>query len=169
MIVHAGLVALRVRGAWVGALIEGRSGAGKSDLALRALEVGFRLVADDRTLVWASGGGLYGRAPGPLHGLIEARGQGILSESALAFARIALVAECVDDPELIERMPEPAARVVAGVAAPRLAIDAFEASAPAKLRRALEHLGAAGQQAYLAPSLCGRGRAGSRAGTGDTH
>ncbi len=48
MILHAGLVALRLEGVWRGALIAGPSGVGKSDLALRAIEAGFRLVADDR-------------------------------------------------------------------------------------------------------------------------
>ena len=51
MIVHAGLVALRHGGLWRGALITGPSGSGKSDLALRCLEHGFRLVADDRVLL----------------------------------------------------------------------------------------------------------------------
>ena len=165
MILHAGLVALRVDGEWRGALIQGPSGAGKSDLALRALEAGFRLVADDRTLVWASGDQPYGRAPAPLHGLIEARGQGILSESPLALCRIVLAADCVRETTEVDRMPEPSVQLVAGRPVPRLAFHPFEVSAPAKLRRALEHLGAAGQQAYLAASLCGRGRA----GTGDTH
>jgi serine kinase of HPr protein (carbohydrate metabolism regulator) len=165
VILHAGLVALRLGGQWRGALIEGPSGAGKSDLALRTLEAGFRLVADDRTLVWRSGDAAYGRAPDALHGLIEARGQGILSESALALAQIVLVARCVSDSSRIDRMPDLDMQSVAGQSVPRLAIDPFEASAPAKLRRAMEHLGAAGQQAYLAASLCGRGRA----GTGDTH
>ena len=164
MILHAGLVALRLRGEWLGALIRGPSGSGKSELALRAIEAGFRLVADDRTLVWASGDGVFGRAPGPLHGLIEARGQGILSESALDLARIGLTADCVSDPRQIERLPDLDVAKVAGKAIPRLAICPFEAAASAKLRRALQHLGAAGQQAYLAASLCGRGRA----GTGDT-
>ena len=61
MILHAGLVARRQDGYWRGVLIEGASGAGKSDLALRALDHGFRLVADDRVVVWASGGALYGQ------------------------------------------------------------------------------------------------------------
>ena len=38
MIVHAGLIAMRLRGRWRGALIEGPAGAGKSDLALRCLQ-----------------------------------------------------------------------------------------------------------------------------------
>ena len=131
---------------------------------MRTLELGFRLVADDRTLVWCSGGAVYGRAPGPLVGLIEARGQGVVRESPIALARIALLAHCVPDGADIERMPDPTTESVAGVGLPSLMLRAREPSAPAKLRRAIEHLGAAAQQAYLPLSLGGRGRA----GTGDT-
>ena len=53
MIAHAGLLAQRIGGRWKGALIEGPSGAGKSDLALKALDAGFRLVADDRVMFQA--------------------------------------------------------------------------------------------------------------------
>ncbi len=164
MIRHAGLVALRLGGGWIGALIEGPSGAGKSDLMLRALDVGFRLVADDRAIVWASGGRLYGRAPDPIAGLIEARGHGVLAEPALRFAEVRLLAVCAAKGEPVERMPEPASETVAGIAIPRLRVQALEASAPAKLRRAMQHLGARPQQAYQAPSFGGPGRA----GTGDT-
>jgi serine kinase of HPr protein (carbohydrate metabolism regulator) len=80
MIRHAGLIAHRVAGTWRGALVEGPSGVGKSDLALRALDQGFVLVADDRTLVFVSGGELYGRAPDALAGLVEARGLGVLPQ-----------------------------------------------------------------------------------------
>lgn len=164
MILHAGLVALRLAEFWRGVLICGGSGSGKSDLALKALDAGFRLVADDRVVVWRSGGVLFGRAPESLAGLIEARGHGIIRESPLAMAEIVLVATCVED-EAIERMPEPEMIEVAQVAVPRLRIDPFEASAPAKLRRALQHLGHARQQAYQARSSGG----GDRLGTGDTH
>ena len=67
---HGGLIVLRQGGVWRGALIEGPSGVGKSDLALRALDAGFRLVADDRVVVFATGGRLYGKPPEPLAGLI---------------------------------------------------------------------------------------------------
>ena len=164
MILHAGLVALRLDGYWLGALIRGPSGAGKSDLALRALGAGFRLVADDRVVVWRSGGVLFGRAPEPLLGLIEARGHGIVRETPLAVAQIGLAVTCVQD-EAIERMPEPETIEIAAMAIPNLRIDPFEASAPAKLRRALQHLGHGRQQAYQARSSGG----GDRLGTGDTH
>jgi serine kinase of HPr protein (carbohydrate metabolism regulator) len=141
LVLHGGLVALRLGGRWRGALILGPSGAGKSDLALRALDSGFRLVADDRAVVWTSGGALYGRAPDPLSGLIEARGTGVVAAPAVALAEIVLAVRCVRPGETIERMPEPEAETIAGTAVPLTRIDPREASAPAKLRRALLHLG----------------------------
>ena len=61
MSVHATCIARRLGRGWAGVLLFGPSGAGKSDLALRALERGWRLVSDDYSTVWASGGGLYAR------------------------------------------------------------------------------------------------------------
>jgi serine kinase of HPr protein (carbohydrate metabolism regulator) len=159
LIRHAGLLALRQDGRWRGALIEGPSGAGKSDLALRCLEAGFRLVADDRTIVWTSGGALFGRAPEPLAGLIEARGHGVMPEPALPLAEIMLAVTCVADPAQIERMPDPVVETLLGATLPRIVLGARESSAPAKLRRAMQHLGAATQQAYQAASRGGGGRA----------
>jgi serine kinase of HPr protein (carbohydrate metabolism regulator) len=140
-VVHGGLVALRLGGRWRGALILGPSGVGKSDLALRALDAGFRLVADDRVAVWTSGAALYGRAPEPLSGLIEARGHGVSAESPIAFAEIVLAVRCVEATQVIERMPGPDAEIIAGTPVPLARLDPREASAPAKLRRALLHLG----------------------------
>lgn len=137
MIRHAGLIALRQNGRWEGALIEGPSGAGKSGLALRALAEGFRLVADDRVAVWASGGALYGRAPAALAGLIEARGVDVVPEAAVAFARIVLLVESGQG----ERIPEPAAVSLCGCCIPRLTLCLSDPAAPAKLRRALGRLG----------------------------
>jgi serine kinase of HPr protein (carbohydrate metabolism regulator) len=164
VILHAGLVALRLGGFWRGALITGPSGIGKSDLALRSLDAGFRLVADDRTLVWSSGGRLYGRAPDALAGLIEAYGLGVVAERAVAFAEILLMVRCAPAGVEIERMPEPRTETLADVAIAVSFLDAREPSAPAKLRCALQQLGAGPQQAYQ-PTCRGGG---DRAGTGDT-
>lgn len=146
MIRHAGLVAARVGGRWRGALIEGASGSGKSDLAIRLLGAGLRLVADDRVIVWTSGGQLYGRAPLPLSGLLEARGVGIVAETPLDFSEIALLVRCTEAPE---RMPDAAPAEVLGIAIPQIELWPFEAAGPAKLRRALEHLGGGAFRAYL--------------------
>ena len=133
MIRHAGLIALRLGGRWRGVLIEGPSGAGKSDLALRAMGEGFRLVADDRVLLWTSGGKLFGRAPDALHGLIEARGVAVTAATALSLAEVALVAAC----GIPERIPSPASAEILGVRTPQVTIAPLDASAPAKLSRAL--------------------------------
>jgi serine kinase of HPr protein (carbohydrate metabolism regulator) len=140
---HAGLVARRVGGLWRGVLIEGASGSGKSDLALRALEAGFRLVADDRVVTFVSEGRLYGRAPDPLKGLIEVRGFGIVPEPALPFAEITLLARCVDDPARIERLPQTRTERLLGLDLPAFELWPLEPAAPAKIARMLEHLGVA--------------------------
>jgi hypothetical protein len=132
---HAGLIARREAGPWRGVLIEGPPGAGKSDLALRALAQGFRLVADDRVLLWVSGGRLFGRAPDTLLGRIEARGLDVVAVTALPLAEVALVARCGTP----ERIPSPQFAEILGIRLPAIELDPLEASAPAKLSRALGH------------------------------
>jgi serine kinase of HPr protein (carbohydrate metabolism regulator) len=142
-VVHAGLIALYDAGAWKGVLIQGPSGAGKSDLALRALHLGFRLVADDRTLLWASQGRLYGRCPPAIAGLIEARGLGVMPLAARPFARIRLLVRCLGEAQAIERMPDEARQGLLGVELPTLDLRPLEASSPMKLLHALSLLGGA--------------------------
>jgi serine kinase of HPr protein (carbohydrate metabolism regulator) len=133
LIVHAGLIAQRLGGAWRGVLIEGPSGSGKSDLALRSLSEGFRLVADDRVLLWLSGGCLYGRAPDALSGAIEVRGLDVVPTAAVAMAQVALVARSGAP----ERIPRLQTTQLLGVDVPLVELDLLERSAPAKLSRAL--------------------------------
>jgi serine kinase of HPr protein (carbohydrate metabolism regulator) len=143
MIRHGGLVALRLGGFWRGVLIEGPSGSGKSDLALRALEVGFRLVADDRVLVWLSAGRPWGRSPEPLVGLMESRGLGVLPFTPIPHTGIAMAVRCVGSPGEVERFPADEGLDLMGVVVPVRALWPFDPAAPAKLRRSIEHLGAA--------------------------
>jgi len=136
---HAGLVARRLGGRWRGALIEGPSGGGKSDLALRLLELGWRLVADDRVRLWAADGRLYGRAPEALRGLIEARGLGVLRAAEIPFAEVVLLAR----PGTPDRLPEPHSEELLSVPVPVLVVDPLQASATAKFSRAMEAFAAA--------------------------
>lgn len=140
---HGGLIALRHAGFWRGVLVEGPSGAGKSDLALRALEAGFRLVADDRVVVFLSGGRLWGKAPEPLAGLIEVRGLGVVAADALPFAEIVMIVRCAERPDAVERLPDPRAETIAGVSLPVFDLWPREPAAPVKIRRMMQSLGVA--------------------------
>ena len=121
---------------WEAVLLLGGSGVGKSDLALRALDHGWRLVADDYTLLWASGGRLWARAPDTIAGRIEVRGVGLLPVERLGFAPVALAVDCGRD--RVERLPEPGEQqVFEGVGVPAMALNPFESSALAKLSRVL--------------------------------
>ena len=141
MILHAGLIALQTAGAWQGILLLGPSGAGKSDLTLRALDDGFQLVADDRTQVFLSEGRLFGRAPKTLFGLMEIRGVGVAKVAARPFAPVTLAVRCKTTPDEVERLPDAMTEWFLGVETPALDLWALENSAPAKIRRAIEHLG----------------------------
>ncbi|HTI67027.1 MAG TPA: HPr kinase/phosphatase C-terminal domain-containing protein [Caulobacteraceae bacterium] len=158
-ILHATAVARWSRGAWSAALLRGPSGAGKSDLALSAMAAGWRLVADDRVMVWASGGRLWGRAPARLAGLVEARGLGVLPAPSLDWAEIALVVDLSASTEALERIPPADWVAVAGVRLRRIDFYPRESSALAKLEFALQAapLGDDEEPAYQARSH-GRGR-----------
>ena len=136
MAIHATVVARHTPRGWRAVLLRGPSGSGKSDTALRLIEAGWRLVADDYAEVWASGGDLFATAPPRLAGRIEARGVGLVERPAIAVARVALIVDCRS--ERPERLPHPEHDVIAGVLLPRLSLDVREASAPVKVASALQ-------------------------------
>lgn len=126
-------------------LLRGPSGAGKSDLALRLIDSGARLVADDQTELVRRGKAVIARSPARIAGLIEARGVGIAKlagDQLVAQAPVSLLVDLAS-PEHIERLPESMRERVLGVDLPVLALAPFEASAPAKLRLALARIAAA--------------------------
>jgi HPr kinase/phosphorylase len=120
-------------------LLRGPSGSGKSDLALRLIDAGARLVADDQSELRRCGDGLLVRAPATIAGLFEVRGLGILRLDALAEAPVGLVADLMTA-DRIDRLPPRRAETILGVAVPQIEIAPFEASAAAKLRLALRAL-----------------------------
>lgn len=124
-----------------GLLLRGPSGAGKSDLALRLVDGGAHLVADDRVLLSTDGRGnlmatASAGAPANLAGLIEVRGLGILPVPHIATAPVALLVD-LRPGGAAERLPPPSLTDLAGIRLPRLELDPFHASAPAFLRLAL--------------------------------
>ncbi|QBX36823.1 serine kinase [Brevundimonas sp. S30B] len=135
---HATVVARRGPEGWRALMITGPSGAGKSDLALRLIASGWTLVSDDYSLIWASGGALYARAPDTIAGRIEVRGVGVVHLPRRETARVVLALDCVDGP--VERLPEPGALEIGGVAIPRLDIDPRLPSAAALAAAAMQGL-----------------------------
>jgi HPr kinase/phosphorylase len=137
LLVHA--TAIAIEGAAI--LLRGPSGSGKSDLALRLIDGGARLIADDQALLRRADNQVFVRAPAEIAGLIEVRGIGILHVDLINEAPIALVVDLVPSTQ-IERIPDNRFERVLGLAVPLITLAPFEASAPAKLRfawRALAH------------------------------
>lgn len=134
--VHATCVAVE----GVGVLLQGPSGSGKSDLALRLMESGARLVADDRAALSIAAGRLMARAPAGIAGRMEVRGLGIVDVATQESAPIGLVVELAAT-EAIERLPQPRAVAFLGIEVPAIRLAAREASAPAKVRLAVRTLG----------------------------
>lgn len=118
-----------------GILLLGPSGAGKSDLALRLIEAGGRLVADDLVQIERQGARLVARAVA-LAGHIELRGQGIYRLPTEAEATLDQVVRLVPG-GAVERLPPPVSEAILGVALPALTLDPHQPSAVARLRVAL--------------------------------
>jgi len=119
-------------------LIEGESGAGKSDLALRLIDRGARLVSDDYTLLQRDGRHLVASPPDTIAGRIEVRGLGIVPMDHVAHVPVALLIRLTDAPE---RMPlTEDIRRIAGIDIREVAVDGRSPSAPIKVELALRHL-----------------------------
>ncbi len=124
--------------AGAGVLLRGPSGAGKSDLALRLIDGGARLVADDQIEIERRGDGLSVRPPASIAGLFEVRGLGILKMDHVAPAPLDLIIDLVAA-EAIERLPEaPLTEDVCGLPVRRLVSYPWETSAAAKVRLAVQ-------------------------------
>lgn len=133
--VHASSVAIGGRAV----LLAGRSGAGKSDLALRLIDRGATLVSDDYTLVRRTGGRLVATAPGTITGRIEVRGIGLVKRPATPDVPVCLI---IDLDGEVQRLPaEAETRTMAGIKVPVVTLNGLEASAPVKVELALEMFG----------------------------
>lgn len=127
--IHATCVALD----GVGILLRGPSGSGKSDLALRLIDQGARLVADDRVVLRQEGGELLAEAPPALRGLLEVRGVGPSPVPSIPSVAVTLIVDLTSSGE-VERLPDAAFEILEGKPIARHRLSAFEASAPAKIR-----------------------------------
>ena len=129
ILMHA--TAIAIEGAAI--LLRGPPGAGKSDLALRLIDEGARLVADDQAELRRADDQIVVSAPATIAGLIEVRGLGILQVAPVAMAPLILLVDLVPSAE-VERLPEIRFEEILGLSVPLMALAPFEASAAAKIR-----------------------------------
>ncbi|MGY8990370.1 MAG: HPr kinase/phosphorylase [Rhodospirillales bacterium] len=114
----------------------GPSGSGKSDLALRLIDEGATLIADDRIDISVEGNTLIASAPHNIAGLLEVRGLGI---SRIHFKQKGSIALAFQMTPLkkIDRLPQSAFWEALDLQIPLIALDPFAASACAKVRLAV--------------------------------
>jgi serine kinase of HPr protein (carbohydrate metabolism regulator) len=116
-------------------LLLGEPGAGKSDLALRLIDRGAKLVADDQVELTRKGDTIIASAPKSITGLIEVRGAGIFKMPIRKSVPV-LLAVYLAKQEWIERLPYPSPYECLGTPIPELRICAFEPSAAIKVEMA---------------------------------
>ena len=120
----------------LGVLLRGASGSGKSDLALRLIDDGARLIADDQVALTVEAGRVRAAAPPGIAGRIEVRGLGIVEVATTETAPVALVVDLVT-PADVPRLPQPSVCRLADITLPSIVLAPFEASAAAKVRLAV--------------------------------
>ena len=141
--VHATTVQLSGQGV----MLCGPSASGKSDLGLRLIETGAKLVADDRTNLTLSSNTIEASAPKEIVGKMEVRGIGIITFNPILKTRLALVINLIKASDM-QRLPKIETTVILGVTLPLVRLCAFEVSAPAKVHAALMHYNHLASKAY---------------------
>ncbi|WP_421783269.1 HPr kinase/phosphorylase [Kiloniella litopenaei] len=126
------------KGGWLTAvLLRGEPGAGKSDLALRAIDAGrAELVSDDQTLLVKQGNNLLASPPATIAGKLEVRGLGIVPFSYCSEVPVGLLVDLVPR-EKVDRLPDFNTEEILGVEIPRIQLHSFDHSTVAKLLLAI--------------------------------
>jgi serine kinase of HPr protein (carbohydrate metabolism regulator) len=124
----------------IAVLLTGASGSGKSDVALRLIAEGGKLISDDQTLLSSDGHHLFAEGIDSIAGQIEIRGVGIIGVPHAGKTPIALVVR-LDAGAAAARLPEPALYVPppplsASHLPPLLTLPPFEPSTTAKITAA---------------------------------
>ena len=123
-------------------LLRGPSGSGRSDLALRLIDEGARLVSDEQVELHRHGDQIFVAAPSlmppGLRGRIEARGLGLVPVPHVPDAKRLTWVIDMAAPATIDRLPAAREAHYLGVAIPLLKLDPLALSATAKLRLAVK-------------------------------
>jgi HPr kinase/phosphorylase len=120
-------------------LLRGAPGSGKSDLALRLIDGGARLIADDQTVVTRRGDRLFAAPPPTIEGRLEVRGLGIVALDYAVDMPLAAVFDLVPQ-ETIERLPDDMTVALLNIPLPLVRLDPAAPSAAAKVRLAVRQL-----------------------------
>ena len=117
---HASFVVWKKKGI----LFRGKSGSGKSELALKFIEnKNAVLVADDIVLLENRKNKLFGKGPENIAGLLEIRNVGISNYKYIPEAEISLLVNLVQTKQNLERFPKNKSENILGVEIP--AIDLY--------------------------------------------
>ncbi len=135
-VVHATCVEIGA----AGVMLRGKPGSGKSDLALRLIDGGARLVADDQVILSLERGRIVARPPSTILGRLEVRGIGIIDVPVVRKARLQLIVDLVPADQ-VPRLPDQRAETIFGLPVNLIALSPFDASAAAKLRLAVKAFG----------------------------
>ena len=131
LFVHGSAVQLMDKGI----LLLGPSASGKSDLALRLIDAGAVLIADDQVGLVREDGRLLARPPARLAGMIELRGIGIMRVPYRS-GPLDLAVD-LERSMAAEQLPEPETMSYLGVDLPKIGLDARAPSAVAKIKMVL--------------------------------
>ncbi|MBT5496638.1 MAG: serine/threonine protein kinase [Alphaproteobacteria bacterium] len=130
--VHATAVMIEEKGV----LLRGPSGSGKSDLALRLIDDGAVLIADDRTALTHRDGSVVAQCPASIAGQLEVRGIGIVDLPYIAEATLSMIVDLVSSDQ-VDRLPVRRMEELLGCRISSITVAPFEASAPAKIKMAI--------------------------------
>ena len=122
----------------LGVLIKGKSGIGKSDLALRLIDSGATLISDDLTICKKIDDYLYLYPHSETKGLLEVREIGIMTVPYVENIKLTLVVELVE--KEFERMPGMMSCSILGIKFPKIKIFGKNSSAVAKIKIKLNQI-----------------------------
>jgi len=136
--IHASCVYINTGNGQKGAvLIKGKSGSGKSDLVLRLIDRGAKLVGDDWIDVYKDDKKILVSSPKRIKGVLEIRGLGLFKFDPIDETSLSFVVNLVPR-ESIQRLPEDKTEKIGGIDFPMIDLYPFETSAPIKLEKAFK-------------------------------
>ncbi len=115
-----------------GVMITGKSGFGKSDLALRLIDSGATLISDDVTICEKIGDSIFLFPPNETKGLLEVREIGIMTVPYIENIKLSLFVELVETE--IERLPQKSFKKLLNIKINKIKIQGKNSSSVAKIK-----------------------------------